>query len=690
MPRKTNLRFTADQESELIAYLTQTYDALQQDNRERIENDLEAWSRYELDVRNRSSLDGNIWRLSNLTIPAFAMICEHFVSRCEEATVGDTPFFHFEAVNVGDEAKRLTYDRYFNWKIADQGKTHEDLLESNLPTFVQSATILKATYLRDEATWAEYDIRVLHDAATKEPIEILDHGPIIEGEDQFIDQPDPISVIAGDNPVRTRQHLEADPTFVFDQNQHYWDFPANGVNRRHMLYCGPKTEQVSSDRFFCPMDAASVDSADIVMELSDKNYAWFQAMWVERPWARWADWAPRLRVGNNTPKTQQRDQVVGALNPPQQPPENRSFDTLNPVRRVAEFWVRRDVLGDGERDPQDFVCYLDLDLKCLVYYEWVAKVCPDMKRPYTVVSLSRRPNRWCGKSIWWRAKRLFEAVDRMFNGEYYRTLQQANPPKGGDKDAAKEEPDSIEFDPTKYYDLKAGRTIDDLIQYAKVPDTNQRTQMVLEFIIFWIQLWLGVSSLSQGDYSAGENQKTAYGIERTLREASVLGRRWIRRKLLCDEEHLTKLVKIAIATLPKNAVETYEYTDGDVRQLATLAAAEIRTLNIHVKVVEEQRHEENDIERCNAALAVQERYFAQFEPKVRLAMKPLLDEILVDLGFKNPDELLPLFTAMPLVAEMMGGAPTKDGMGGVAGGPPPAAEQNPPAPEGAGSNPQSQ
>jgi hypothetical protein len=667
--RSSHLRFTPEQEAKLGAYLSQRMESLRQDNAERIRTDLKAWARYDLDVRTRDAIDGDIWKLSNLPIPAFAMICEHFTSRCEDGTVAETPFFNFQAVNVLDEQKALVYDRYFNWKIADQAKAHEALLESNLPVFIQRAAILKATYLKEESTWSEYDVRVLHDIETEQPVEILDHGPIIEDDPDsaFEEQPDPLSVIAKEEPVKMRKHLRADPTFVFSDDQHYWDFPANGINRRHMLYCGPKSEQVSTERFFCPMDAASVDAADVVMELSDRTFAWFQAMWLERPDYSWATYGPQFVVGDAQPKTERtQDNLIG-VTPDRRNPENRAYDTQNPVREVAEFWVRRDVLGDGKRDPQEFVVYMDVQLKVLVYYEWQAKICPDMRRPYTVTSLCKRPNRWCGESIWGRGERLFEAVDRLFNGEFYRTLQQGNPPKGGDPNATTDEVDTIEFNPNKYYPLKQGKTMDDLLSYAKVPDTNQRTQMVLEFIIFWIQLWLGVSNIAQGDYAAVPENSTKYGIQKTLQEASMLGRRWIRRKILSDEEHLTKLVKIAISTLPKNAQETFEFADGDTRQLAVLAAAEIKTLNVHVKIIESQHHEENDIERCNAALGVQERFFTQLNPEVRAAMRPLLSEMLIDLGFKNPDELLPDFMAMPLTESMMGGDPTKSGMPGVPG-----------------------
>lgn len=719
MPRTSNLRLNQEQEDRLVQYIAARYESLREDNRERIKIDHEAWNRYFFYVKDRDAAVGKIFPLSNVPLPAFGMCMEHFVSRCEDATVGDSPFFNFQPVGAFSEDKVQAYNAYFNWKL-EQGKVHDALLESNLPVFIQGAAVLKATFANEVVSWMEYDQRVLHDRLTGKPIEILNLGPIIENEAEWMEMPDPIGFIeqiqpeipgplAGDQPPTApseaelpeaespeheaqeapefeaqeqaqqteqpmmRRHLKADPSLVLDAAKHYWATPESGLKRTQTLYRGPKSEIVSYDRFLCPMDAASVDAADCCMELSDKSFDWFRSTWLERPWARWEEYASNFKVGDTTPKTGQMPQTTGVPTPPQRV-ENRAFDHQNPLRRVVEVWVRRDVLGDGSMPPQDIVVWMDLDLKKLVFYEYIAKVTPDFKRPYTVVSLCRQPNRWCGKSIWERGREIFHTIDRLFNGELYRTYQQANPPKGGDPTAAEEEPDEIGYDPVKYWKLKPGRKIDDLLQYAKVPDTNQRSHQMLEFVIFWLQLWLGVSNIAQGDYASVPNDSTKYGIQKTLMEASMLGRRWIRRKMNADEEHLTKLVKIAIATMPDNATETYEYTKGDQRLLATISGLEVRTLNINVSVIEQQHHEEQDINRCQAATQVMTQYSQMLDPRLRAAVLPLIHEILTDLGFKDVEKLLLPFEGVPVVPQMMGGEPGKNGL-------PAMASDNPGAPE---------
>ncbi len=657
MPRTTNFVLTQEQEEKLKAYLKKRYESLQQDNDDRIKTDKEAWDRYNLDVQRRRTQEGMIWRLCNVPVPVYAMVMEHFVSRCEDTTTGEKPYFHFEAVGTSGETKALLYNRYFNWKLDEEARVHDAFQEGQLANFIQKAAFKKAVLDKKVAFWTDRDKRVLFDRASGQPIEIAGHGPIIEGEDQFTQQLDPAAPPPepGQPPV-TRAHLNADPTFVLDQERHEYRASPVPLKRSQIIYQGPKSENIPYDRLLIPSDAESSESADIIIEAQNRSYTWFYDNWVERQWANWDLMKAKFLMGDSTPKVEkdtkgERPKI-----------ESRDFDTINPVRKVLECWVRRDVMGtaenpSGTNPPQEFVTWYDPESDVIVGYEWQAKVCPDMKRPYTVVAIRKTPNRWWGKSIWEVGKEIFDAIDRHFNGEFYRTLQQANPPKGGDPTVAEEEPEDIGFDPVKYWKLKSGHKIDELLGYAKVPDTNQRTQMLVEYLIYWIQLWLGISNLAQGDYQAVNTNTTKYGIQKTLSESSMLGRRWIRRVISAYEEHLTKLVQVAITTLPANAQETFEFSDKNVRLAGELNTAEARSLTVHCSLVMSQDHEEKDIERAKAASGVLENYFEQLNPEVREHMRPLMIEILTDLGYKTAEDMLPITSAIPVNKSMLGGEP---------------------------------
>ena len=193
MPRTTNFVLDQIQDQRLAQFLKPKYEALLNDNTERITTDDEAWRRYNLEVAEREARQEEIYSLSNIPVPVYSMIMEHFVSRSEDSTTGDKPYFHFEAVGPSAEGKRQQFDRYFNWKLDARGKVHDALQENQLPTFIQCASIQKATLKRDTIRWIDHDKEILHSRKTQQPIEILNHGPIIRDEDGFTEQLDPVS-----------------------------------------------------------------------------------------------------------------------------------------------------------------------------------------------------------------------------------------------------------------------------------------------------------------------------------------------------------------------------------------------------------------------------------------------------------------------------------------------------------------
>lgn len=658
MPRKSNLRFTQDQETNLNLYLAERWESLRDDNADRIRVDTEAWERYWMDVDRRKGYATSIYTLSNIPLPVFSMCVDNVSSRIENATNGDEPYIKYQAIGNEDEEKAQLYTDFFGWKL-NEGGVHKALLDSQLPAVIQCSAIAKATYDKQEIYWTDFEAQILHDSNTGNPVETITDGPVIQGEDIWNDVEDPIGIIGqvagamgfAQQPT-TRKHLASDPSIIFDESRHYWAPAKDGIKRSQVVFSGAKSENVRFDRFFCAMDAKDIESSDTA-ELQDRGLDWFRSMWLERPWATWAMYEPQIKAGNATNKIDDSLQNLGTGQPTlTKKVENRSYDNLNPVRRVVEWWICRDVLGDGKLPPQKFVAFWDTELKQCVYYEWQAKVSPDLKKPYTPCSLVTEPNRWCGKSIWKRGKDIFNGIDRMFNGIYYRTLQQANPPKGGDPAAAREEPADIAYDPTKYFEIVPGKTIDDLIQYAKVPDTNQRSDQVMNFLISSVQLWLAVSNLAQGDYTDVPKNNTATGIDSTMEETSIQRRSAIRRKLEADEAHLTKLTKIIIATMKKD--EVFEFEDGDTRRSKTILAADVQTLNMHVKCVEQQKFREADIKRCQAALQTIMPYFQQLNKEVRSVMRPFILEILHNLGFKKAEEQLQEFEGIPMSSEMGG------------------------------------
>ena len=148
---------------------------------------------------------------------------------------------------------------------------------------------------------------------------------------------------------------------------------------------------------------------------------------------------------------------------------------------------------------------------------------------------------------------------------------------------------------------------------------------------------------------AGWFRLEKYGIEKTVTQGSKINKRWIRRIVRGFEEHVLKLVQIAMATLEANAVEVFQFTEGKDVLSAQMSASEIKEIEINVTLRLKKVKDQQTIERAKTALEVQSQWFATPAVLQEYA-RPLFAQILETLGYENTDELLPIIPMMPAPA----------------------------------------
>ena len=618
--KETNLKLNKKQEDKLVKYVLERVKQLKEDNRARIEHDKISWRTYHNDRSDRVGYD-SIFSQSNMSVPMTSLIVDHFMARAEDEITGTSPYFKFEAQGAADEEMAEAFDKYFNWKLEDVAKTRERLEESYLHLFIQQALILKSTYKEEVSTWYDYERSGLFNNERGEFEEIPGEGPIIEGEAQFIPEMNPMT-------GETEMRLATDPSFQMIPGVHEFQPLPQGVPTQQVKYKGPRSEVIDSDRFLCPSTAESLDASDIIVEMYDKDMRWANSMFLEREWLSFGDFFNMVNKDANPRSPIEKNE---------QRTENLDFDNdENPSIQILECWVKRDVLGTGQ--PQEFCVFIDPETEKPIYYEFVAKLTPDNQIPYTAVSIGKDRNRWCGISLPERIRSFQEYVDKQFNSQSYRNELAANPVIGVNPQAVEDEPEDVELHAGKIFELKDQYNIDDFLQFSAIPNVDVRTQELIDFIFGIVQLWLGVSNMAQGDYQALAPANTATGVEATLREASKIGRRWMRRIVRGFEEHLTKLVQVSMATMDEE--EVFEYMEGDVRAFGVMTPEAIRNIGINTRVILSQDQGQRAIEKANLALQTQDRYF-QSPPEMRPFIRPMLKRILDAMGFERTDELLP-------------------------------------------------
>ena len=618
--KTTNFRITEKQENDLIEYLMDRLDQLKTDNLDRIEADKLCWAIYNNNRADRVEHD-TIFSHSNVPVPLTSLVVDHFMARAEDEITGTSPYFKFSPQGPSDLKSAEAYDRFFNWKLEKGAKARERLEESYLHIFVQRAAIMKAVFEERTSRWLDYERNALFNRETNDFEELLDIGPVIEGEADFAPAINPAS---GETELRLKQ----DPSFAMRPEVHEFRPYPEGVVTEQVKYRGPRTVVVDSDRFLCSTNVENIEMSDAIMELYDKPMRWARELFLEREWLSFPKFKAMTKKDANprTESTKNEDYK-----------ENLAFDDdKNPVLQVVECWVKRDVLENGT--PQEFVAFLEPETRKLIYYEYVSKVTPDNRIPYSTIAINKYQNKWWGPSLPERILPYQSYIDKQFNSQSYRNELAANPILGVNTNAVEDEPDEIELHAGKIFELKDQHSMEDFISAMVVPNVDQQTQGHIDFVFGLVQLWFGVSNMAQGDYQALAPANTATGVEATLREASKIGRRWMRRIVRGFEDHLTKMVKVAMATMDE--AEVFQYMEGDVEHFATMTPEMIKDLEMNVTVILSRDQGQRAIEKAQLALSVQERYF-NYPPELRVYARPMLKRMLDAMGFENTDELLP-------------------------------------------------
>jgi len=642
MPRSSNLRLNQDQERELCAYIQKRLTSLEETNRARIEADRASWMRYGNDRKDRER-EGGIWEHSNTPLPITSLVVDYFLSRTHDEVLGETPFFTARPQGKSDRDFARSLERFARYKLCDVGNLEDAIDESLTSIFVQRAAILKAVYTEEIDHFERWDLNALHDTATGEPIE-MQEGFILE-DAEWIEQPDPVAAaslaaVEPLAPMPTRMHLASDPSFILEPARHAFAPLKEPVHFRRVLYAGPKSVEVESDKFLCPDEARGLDEADFLAEKYDKTADWVLARFTERAWFKLADY--RAKLDGTDAKAKTNTEAASDDAPPpceDDKAEELHFDARTHRTGLVECWMSWDVKNNGR--PCRFVAWWDAVHKCLVSYEYQALVSPTGRHPYTAAAVAKRKKRWWGYSLPELVGVFQDYVDQQFNRHSFRNQINANPILGQNPDAIVEKKSFFEVGPFEVVTFEDGKQMQDWLQAFVFPNADLDTETLVDKCIYFLQLWLGISNLSQGDYSDVPQNTTAFGQDSTLREAAKLSRRYSRSALSAIRRHITHLVQVLVATMDQE--EVFFYNEGEQSLAGTLSAEAVRALSIDVRLVVGRAQAAQSMQATTLATQLVEKYAQMLAtaPWMAQIVRPLYKASLRLLGFDDVDQLLP-------------------------------------------------
>lgn len=661
---ESNLRFTKAQEQELIGYLDQRIDSLLTTNKDRFDADKKSERAYERDMTER--LDEPIFQRENHNIPLTSLVVDHFATRSEEEITGAENFFNTRPKGGTSPDESMATSRFLRDKLDGEDQLRNALNQSYRCVFTQQAVPYKAVHKKEVDEWEEHGRIALFDRLANDFVRAEGGEYLLYGEIEWLQDAEiapngeerPAYVPKGATEAKVEAVVvEAEPGDPrLEGTQYTWVELDEPITRRTVLTQGPRSLMIEADRFLAPMNVASLDDADIIVEWYDRSTQWVRNSWLEakgRP--AWKDVEAQYKNGDASEKSDSGvDGGDGAGDGEghrntltDERKEGLEFEDMNPMHRIYEIWLVRPIKKGGK--AVRYMIRYDRKNQQLIYYEYASVMLPrpKMRHPYTTVSLNPKPNRWWGPSLVELIEQDQMFIDRQFCRYAYRNSIASNPIIKYDPEKTVEQKEWRDVHPFEIITPQEGVALGEILEAFVFPAAENNTKDLIERVIFFVQLWLGISNLAQGDSSQMPANPTAFGQDMMLREAGKLSKRWSRRIISGIESHVEKLAYIALDTMSDK--ETFIYSDGneDVEGYLERQQVESASLAVELVVAKEKTQMTIEANRLSEELILK---YMEMDPITRSRVRPLYKKNLIALGYEDVEDLLPMPDAQEILA----------------------------------------
>ena len=649
---ESHLRLNREQEQELIAYLDHRIASLEATNGDRIKADQHSRMAYERDYSERES--EAIYQRSNHNIPLTSLVVDHFASRSEEEITGRSPFFDMRPKGDTSPDEAMAASRFLRDKLDGDGRLRKALNDSYQSAFTQRAVIYKAVHRKEVDSWEERDRIALFDTLTGDFVRAADGQYVLYGESVWnlvgsvTPQGEEIAVYQSalapevEMPEALHRAEPGDPVFDSEGVQYKWAKLDKTISRSAVLERGARSTMIDSDKFLAPMNIKCLDDADCLMEVYDRSYEWVENNWLKAPGREpWRDAKIVYLHGDASEKTNEGigDQAEERKTETDAVDEDKQYEEMNPMHRIYEAWLTRP-LKRGEK-PSRFMVRYDKKNQRLIYYEYASAMLPrpTMRHPFSSACLNPKPNRWWGASLVEIIQQDQEVIDRQMNRWLYRNSIATNPIIKYDPEKTVEQKEWTDVKPFDVVTPQSGVALAEIIEAFVFPQAEHHTKDIIDRVVFFVQLWLGISNLAQGDSSQMPANPTAFGQDMMLREAGKISKRWSRRLIAGIENHVEKLAYIELDTMGEK--EPYIYSDGNDQIVDYLERQKVESLNLAIELIVTQEKTQLAIEANRLAEEIVIKY-NEHDPITRLRVRPLYKKSLMTLGYEDVEEILPV------------------------------------------------
>jgi hypothetical protein len=628
---------------------------------------------YEMTYHNqldwRAYLIGGIFAESNLTVPLSRRIAQQQIARATNYFLGTEPWFGAYPVGKSDEAISDVTDKYCKHK-AHQSDLKGTVMSNVEGAIIRGESVTKTIYKQE---WTQYQKEAMiavdmlgvpyvatdADYIYQDDIWMAVQAPTADGTAGLITY-----VLQRDGQTQLPQGV-GDPTQLVFEKQI--------VPRRQVRYRGADSKTVYYKDFLAPLNAATLDEADIVVHLYDKPAIEIASIYVSalqeaqgettrETAARIFESLQELVNGDDTKKSFKNKErpELGETPGNNVNPEDGSVDgTVNnnePMIEIAEIYMHFDANEDGVQE--DIVMMLDRKNRRPLFYDYVANRTPNGRRPFKVTRVNRVDGRWHGIGTMEVFQPLQEVVDLLVNRWNHSQSRSGN--------VIFWNPElTLEGEENPHLELNGGTTytpkgnIDPETILKVIPLYDIKGREIYKEIEFFMQVAInmsGVSHVNDAQMLGMDTSKLATGVKNIERSGQEMFSIYLTQLQDGLEQVLRDFCLYTLAYLDQQ--EAFTYTEDNRAMQLTFGPDQVdRQIDIDVRLEMTRYKSEQDLTQAQAATAKVIEFYS-LPPDIQVRVAQLYRQMLKAMQVAHVDEIIqPGFQIPPQSTPSGGGMP---------------------------------
>jgi len=616
---------------------------------------------YHNEVEWRAQILGGIFEESNWVVPISRRIVSHQVARANSHFFGSDPYFSadIQAVGVDPDLKK-TAERWVRSKFADAGV--QAVLEGATESaFIRGESVVKRGHRKQEDLF-EAEMEILIDATTNEPV-LDSRGEYITRDrrrriiQEVVENSGVTRLMPAPPAMTTRdvEIVEDDPGTILPPRTAQ-KYETRIVPRRQVLYSGPYAEECYFKDILIPLTAKDIDSASTVCHCYDTSVVELADQWrresaglgeaernVDTQNAVRAIMAMRGNRSSQEVGSQSLEAGATSLYRTELPEDQAGYhgqvitQPEHASAKVVEFWMRHDANGDGILE--NILLVLDRESRTPIFYDYLANVTPDGKRPFSVQRINPISGRWYGVG----SMQAFDMIQRIADLQMNRwnfaqgssgrvTFFNRHTIVGGETDK------ELELNWGETYELKEGFTAADAISYVTLPEVRgEDLKLMLDFYLQMAHSMSGVQQPNDVGVQASEASKTATSIIQMTNAGQEMFGQLLSHLTPGITDAVNGLAEIAIVRMEEN--DPYSWSDGEQQQFALFDRSLVGEYRLRLRLLLSKFKAEQEKVALNQGLDRAVEFYTLI-PEAQVRLAKMYQAFLRALDFPNVDELI--------------------------------------------------